>query len=110
MSMVIILIGLYIYLRYKHFSGSYLTCTYIVSKLLTFTDELLLVEIRPAIVQENFSDEALQGPNLEAIARATSDLPNRNVSKRMPSTECPAYVSISLVYLKKYIFTCTTYI
>ncbi|EFN87362.1 Ubiquitin-associated domain-containing protein 1 [Harpegnathos saltator] len=53
-------------------------------------DELLLVEIRPTIVQENLSDEAFKGPNLEAIARATSDLPGRNAPKRMPSTECPA--------------------
>ncbi|XP_018399689.1 PREDICTED: ubiquitin-associated domain-containing protein 1 [Cyphomyrmex costatus] len=53
-------------------------------------DELLLVEIRSS-VQEDFSDEALKGPSLEAIAQATSDLPNvRNPPKPVPSTECPA--------------------
>ncbi|XP_071650693.1 ubiquitin-associated domain-containing protein 1 [Temnothorax longispinosus] len=54
-------------------------------------DELLLVEIRSTTIQENLSDEALKGPNLEAIARATSDLPNlQNAPKPVPSTECPA--------------------
>ncbi|XP_070523175.1 ubiquitin-associated domain-containing protein 1 isoform X2 [Cardiocondyla obscurior] len=54
-------------------------------------DELLLVEIRPFSVQETLSDEALKGPNLEAITRATSDLPSlQNVPKPVPSTECPA--------------------
>ncbi|XP_012230717.1 ubiquitin-associated domain-containing protein 1 [Linepithema humile] len=53
-------------------------------------DELLLVEIRSTIVQENLTDEALKGPNLEAIARATSNLPSRNTPKIVPSTECPA--------------------
>lgn len=53
-------------------------------------DELLLVEIRPTVIQENFSDEALKGPNLEAITRATNDLPNQNTRKPVPSTECPA--------------------
>ncbi|XP_028046643.1 ubiquitin-associated domain-containing protein 1 isoform X2 [Monomorium pharaonis] len=49
------------------------------------------VEIRPSTVQEHLSDEALKGPSLEAIARATSDLPSlRNASKSVPSTECPA--------------------
>ncbi|XP_071575076.1 ubiquitin-associated domain-containing protein 1 isoform X2 [Temnothorax nylanderi] len=54
-------------------------------------DELLLMEIRSTTIQENLSDEALKGPNLEAIARATSDLPNlQNAPKPVPSTECPA--------------------
>lgn len=53
-------------------------------------DELLLAEIRPTIVQENLSDEVLKGPNLEAITRATSDLSSQNVTKPVPSTECPA--------------------
>ncbi|XP_018306539.1 ubiquitin-associated domain-containing protein 1 [Mycetomoellerius zeteki] len=53
-------------------------------------DELLLVEIRSP-VQEDLSDEALKGPNLEAIAQATSDLPSvQNPPKPLPSTECPA--------------------
>ncbi|XP_025075026.1 ubiquitin-associated domain-containing protein 1 [Pogonomyrmex barbatus] len=53
-------------------------------------DELLLVEIRSSTVQKNLSDEALKGPSLEAIARATSELPSlRNAPKPMPSTECP---------------------
>ncbi|XP_039306988.1 ubiquitin-associated domain-containing protein 1 isoform X1 [Solenopsis invicta] len=54
-------------------------------------DELLLVEIRSSTAQENLSDEALKGPSLEAIVRATSDLPSlRNAPKPVPSTECPA--------------------
>ncbi|XP_070166966.1 ubiquitin-associated domain-containing protein 1 isoform X2 [Polyergus mexicanus] len=54
-------------------------------------DELLLVEIRSSIVQENLSDEALKGPNLEAIAQATRGVSSQNVkSKPIPSTECPA--------------------
>lgn len=58
------------------------------------TDELLLVEIRSP-VQEDLSDEALKGPNLEAIAQATSDLPSvQNPPKPLPSTECPADVNI----------------
>ncbi|XP_011870110.1 PREDICTED: ubiquitin-associated domain-containing protein 1 [Vollenhovia emeryi] len=54
-------------------------------------DELLLVETRSSTVQENLSDEALKGPSLEAIARATSNLPSlRDAPKSVPSTECPA--------------------
>ncbi|XP_050466826.1 ubiquitin-associated domain-containing protein 1 isoform X2 [Cataglyphis hispanica] len=54
-------------------------------------DELLLVEIRSNVVQENLSDEALKGPSLEAIAQATRGLSSQNVkSKPIPSTECPA--------------------
>ncbi|XP_014481319.1 PREDICTED: ubiquitin-associated domain-containing protein 1 [Dinoponera quadriceps] len=63
---------------------------YVDDEDITEYDELLLVEIRPTIVQENLSDEALQGPNLEAIDRATCNLPSRNISKRMPPTECTA--------------------
>lgn len=70
-------------------------------KLFTVSDELLLVEIRSTTVQENLSDEALKGPNLEAIARATSNLPSRNTPKIVPSTECPADVNISYS-LKRY--------
>lgn len=54
-------------------------------------DELLLVEIRSSIVQENLSDEALKGPSLEVIAQTTKGLSSQNVkSKSVPSTECPA--------------------
>ena len=54
-------------------------------------DELLLVEIRSTVVQENLSDEALKGPSLEAIAQATRGLSSQNAkSKLLPSTECPA--------------------
>lgn len=63
------------------------------------TDELLLAEIRPTIVQENLSDEVLKGPNLEAITRATSDLSSQNVTKPVPSTECPADVNIFCICL-----------
>lgn len=66
-----------------------------MNNLFIVTDELLLVEIRSSIVQENLSDEALKGPNLEAIAQATRGLSSQNVkSKPVPSTECPADVSI----------------
>lgn len=56
-------------------------------------------------MQENLSDEALKGPSLEAIARATSDLPSlRNAPKPVPSTECPADVNIYFSCFKIYIF------
>lgn len=67
----------------------------IVNDLFIVTDELLLVEIRSSIVQENLSDEALKGPSLEAIAQATRGLSSQNAkSKPVPSTECPADVNI----------------
>lgn len=52
-------------------------------------DELLLVEIRSSVAQENLSDEALKGPSLEAIIQATSNIPTRNAPKVVPSLmEC----------------------
>lgn len=52
-------------------------------------DELLLVEIRPASVKENLSEETLKGPTEEEIEHATSDLVVQNPPRPMPSVDCP---------------------
>lgn len=79
-----------VYTHYSFMSFCYVT----MNNLFIVTDELLLVEIRSSVVQENLSDEALKGPSLEAIAQATKGLSSQNVkSKPIPSTECPADVS-----------------
>lgn len=73
----------------------------IINNLFIVTDELLLVEIRSSIVQENLSDEALKGPSLEVIAQTTKGLSSQNVkSKSVPSTECPADVNIFYIFYK----------
>lgn len=70
-----------------------------MNNLFIVIDELLLVEIRSTVVQENLSDEALKGPSLEAIAQATRGLSSQNTkSKLLPSTECPADVSIFCIF------------
>lgn len=81
------------------------------NKLFIVTDELLLVEIRSSIVQENLSDEALKGPSLEAIAQATKGLSSQNVkSKPVPSTECPADVNIFYIFYKTLIIIIFLYL
>ncbi|KAK2577325.1 hypothetical protein KPH14_003454 [Odynerus spinipes] len=52
-------------------------------------DELILVEIRPASVKENLSEEALRGPTEETIANATSGLEIKNPPRPIPSVDCP---------------------
>jgi len=69
---------------------------------LSSVDELLLVEIRSTVVQENLSDEALKGPTLEAIIQATNNIPTRNIPKVIPPlTECITDVNISLYLLQE---------
>lgn len=47
-------------------------------------DELILVEMRPVSSKENCPEEILKGPNEEAIANVTSDLPIRNPPQYIP--------------------------
>lgn len=66
-----------------------------LSSITVVVDELLLVEIRSSVAQENLSDEALKGPSLEAIIQATSNIPTRNAPKVVPSLmECVTDVNI----------------
>ncbi|XP_011700143.1 PREDICTED: ubiquitin-associated domain-containing protein 1-like isoform X1 [Wasmannia auropunctata] len=55
-------------------------------------DELLLVEKRSSVaINENLSEEALKGPSLEEIARATSHLLSlQNPPRPVPPAEWPA--------------------
>ncbi|KAJ8688255.1 hypothetical protein QAD02_024050 [Eretmocerus hayati] len=45
------------------------------------SDELLLVEMRPAVEKENLSEDSLRGPTDEELMNATKDLPVRNPPK-----------------------------
>ncbi|XP_032455431.1 ubiquitin-associated domain-containing protein 1 isoform X2 [Nasonia vitripennis] len=54
------------------------------------SDELLLVEVRPAAEKENLTEDALKGPTDEEILNATKHLPVRNPAKPAITSECPA--------------------
>ncbi|XP_012270240.1 ubiquitin-associated domain-containing protein 1 [Orussus abietinus] len=51
-------------------------------------DELMLVEVRPIPTKENLSEDALRGPNEDAIVRATERLPLLNPPRAMPPVDC----------------------
>ncbi|XP_076635302.1 kip1 ubiquitination-promoting complex subunit 2 isoform X2 [Colletes latitarsis] len=53
-------------------------------------DTLILVEIRPIPVKENLFEDALKGPNEEAILQVTNNLPVRNPPRPISSVDCPA--------------------
>ncbi|XP_043262528.1 ubiquitin-associated domain-containing protein 1 [Colletes gigas] len=53
-------------------------------------DTLILVEIRTIPVKENLFEDALKGPNEEAILQVTNNLPVRNPPRPISSIECPA--------------------
>ncbi|XP_058792490.1 ubiquitin-associated domain-containing protein 1 isoform X2 [Phymastichus coffea] len=53
------------------------------------SDELLLVEIRPASEKENLTKDVLKGPTDEEIMNATSHLTIKNPPKPAIDSECP---------------------
>ncbi|XP_015607297.1 ubiquitin-associated domain-containing protein 1 isoform X2 [Cephus cinctus] len=54
------------------------------------SDELILMEIRPVLTKDNFSEEALRGPDEQIILQLTRDMPLLNPPRPMPTIECTA--------------------
>ncbi|XP_034951759.1 ubiquitin-associated domain-containing protein 1 [Chelonus insularis] len=53
-------------------------------------DELLMVQVRPAQIKDNFPEDSVKGPNIDAIIKATSHLQEPRAPKPKPTTDCPA--------------------